>query len=261
MQRHSCWLTIVMFLAASAAESAADPADPSDPAYPHRGFVEIEGNWGVNLGQLPYVPDGPPGHTKHPFANGFGGGATVGVAVARRWLYVIVDYRYAHASPRDGSIFGVLTNIHGSLDFHTLTAGVRLEHRAGPGSLYSQMALGVVFPFHTTLRYTYAPEVAAIGLAGIGTDVENYGVAIGGLGELGYHVALPSHFTIGAGLRIEAFESNNDERLSVLTNFVLNFAAPTPVTFVTNHTTSGPVPPITYSIQDVRLQIALGYRF
>lgn len=264
MYRH-CWSMILFSLVAGAAPAHADQAAPAwdEPPRPTRAFVEGYGNWGVNLGRTDYVPDGRPGTSKHPFANGFGGGATVGVTIVPAWLSLIVDYRYGHTSTRKGSIDGVLTRAEGSTNYNAITAGLRIEHRRGRSSMYGQMHFGVLLPFHTTLEFEYAPPLAAIGITGEGTREENFNVAYGAQAELGFRVDLVDRLYAGAGIRIATFQATNAGKETELENFVVDFTAvpPVPVTTTIHHGTNGPATPTTYSIQDVRLNVAIGYRF
>ncbi len=261
------WATILISLgvtAASASIAAADPSTTVDLAEPHPptiGFVEAFGNWGVNFGQTDYVPDGRPFTTKYPFANGFGGGVTVGLIVLPDWMSVILDYRYAHTGTRTGSLNGVLSNVQGTLDSHSFTAGIRVENRLGPGSVYSEMALGTLLPFHTTIELEYVPGLAAIGIAGKGTKTDDYRYALGGHAELGYHYDLPLRLYVGLGIRIATFQGSNAGKRTTLENFVTDFTAPVPMTTSFGHSTDGPIAPTTYSVQDIRLNLSFGYRF
>ena len=235
----------------------------AEPERLKRGFVEIFGNWGVNLGVTDYVPDGEPGTSKHPFANGFGGGATLGLTVYGGWLSWIVDYRYGHSSTRKGSIVGVLTEAQGRINFHEFTTGARMDRPLGLGTVYAQVGFGAVLPFHTTREIEYAPELAAIGISGTGTLVENFGVAVGVMAEFGFHYTLPAGLYAGLGVRFGTFQANNAGRETELTNFVTDFTAMPPVAVTTeiHHGTEAPVAPTTYSVQDVRLNLSVGYEF
>lgn len=267
MQRH-VWSTILLSTVVGAAPAHADqeaaPGEPAarEPRPPKRGFIEGYGNWGFNLGRTDYVPDGLPGESKHPLANGFGVGATAGVTVVSDWLSIIADYRYGRTSTREGDIMGVLDKAEGKLTFHAITAGVRIDNRLGAGSVYAQLHAGIVLPFETRLELEYAPELAAVGIMGEGRREEEFGIAIGAQAELGYHVELPQRLYLGAGLRLAAFQGNNAGKETSFTNFV-NFSdeQPMPVTTTIHHGTNAPVTPTTYSIQDVRLNVSIGYMF
>lgn len=269
MQRH-LWSTILVSvsLAAGVGAAHAQPYAPSstttfEEPRPTRIFIEAFGNWGVNLGRTEYIPDGEPGTSKHPFANGFGAGATVGAMVLPDWLGIIGDYRYGRTSTREGDITNVLTSVEGSLHFHAITAGVRLQHRSGRLRTYGQLHVGVLLPFETKLEFEYAPPLGAVGIQGVGTRTEKFNVAYGAQAELGIRFDVAPRFFIGAGVRIATFQASNAGKETEYDNFVVDFAAlpPVPVTTSIHHGTNGPIPPTTYSVQDVRLNIAIGTGF
>lgn len=234
----------------------------AEESRPTRAFVEGFGNWGVNLGRTDYLPDGEPGTSKHPFANGFGAGVTAGIIVVADWMSVIADYRYGRTSTRKGELTGLLSQVEGKVDFHQITAGVRLENRLGPGSVYGQLGAGVLLPFETKLELEYAPELAPVGIMGEGSRTEEFKLAFGAQAEVGYHVDLPSRLYAGAGIRVATFQGSNAGQELTFENFV-DFTAPVPmpVTTTIHHGTEGPATPTTYSIQDVRLNVSLGVRF
>ncbi|MBA3539941.1 MAG: hypothetical protein H0T79_09960 [Deltaproteobacteria bacterium] len=250
--------------ASSAAAQPPDPAwtdsDDQDLELP-RGFIEVSGNWGVNLGQRDYLPDEDPGEFKHPFASGFGAGVALGAYVVPGLLSVIADYRFGNTSTREGELRGALTEVQGSLNFHTITAGLRIESRLGRGSVYSEMMVGVLLPYHTRLEFEYAPELEQIGITGEGSREEQFGLALGGQAELGYHFDLGSRMYFGTGLRIAAFQGSNADQETDFENFVTDFTAPMPLTTTIEPSTDGPVRPSTGSVQDIRINLSLGYLF
>jgi hypothetical protein len=247
----------------AAAQPAAEEgeAPPSERAFaPHLVFLEISGNWGAQFGVQQYLPEGMAGTTEHPLTNGFGGGATVGAAVARN-VDVFVDYTHGDASSRNGDITGVLDKVNGSIAYDAFAAGARLAHDLGPGRLYGQLAVGIVLPFDTVVTYDYAPTLAPAGIMGSGTDRERYNTGVGGHGELGYQVAITEGLYVGLGVRLQTFQSSNDGQRSSLQNFVVDFNDPRPVTIDVQHGTNGGATPTTYSVQDARLHLAIGYQF
>ena len=226
-------------------------------------FVEVFGNWGVNFGQTSFVPDERPGTSKYPFASGFGGGAALGITVLPPWLSLFVDWRYGSASTISGHLANALTNVHGEISYHAFTLGLRMEHHAGIGSVYAQFAGGALLPFHTTIEQTYDPALAQIGITGQGRKQDDYGAAYGAEAEMGYHFDLPARFYVGAGLRLAAFQSSNNGHDTTLTNFVTDFTAvpPVAVTATIHHNTVNAAIPTTYSVQDIKLSVSVGYRF
>jgi len=260
MRIHSVATTTIL-LCAGAAPSLAETV--SDSVSETRGFVELFGNWGVNFGHTNFIPDGPPGKSKYPFASGFGGGVAVGATVVPDWLSIFVDYRYGHTSTVSGKLTGALSDVQGFLSYHSFTAGVRIERRTWRGAAYAQLAAGALLPFHQTLEFDYAPELAAIGITGEGTKKDHFGVAYGAEAELGYHFDLRSRMYIGAGIRIAAFQASNNGRDTNLDNFVTDFMAVPPVAVTTDihFNKHNGLMPTTYSVQDIRLNISVGYQF
>ncbi|MBX3160529.1 MAG: hypothetical protein KF773_31480 [Deltaproteobacteria bacterium] len=265
MQRLST-VVITMSLAAAAGSAAADPCRARGDELvfectPARGYIELYGTWGFNLGTVQFIPDEEPGVTKHPWATGFGAGATWGYYIKPNVLSFFLDYRYGHTSTRKGSINGVLTNVQGRLNFHEATAGARVENRLGNGTFYGALGYGVLFPYHTTLELQYAPELAAVGITGEGTQKQHVNTSLGGFGEFGYHLDAGSRMYIGFATRIAAFQGSTSGNDLVLTNFVSDFTRPVPVTTTIRASTRGPVPPTTESVQDIRFQVSVGVLF
>ncbi|MDB4957092.1 MAG: hypothetical protein JWO36_4661 [Myxococcales bacterium] len=254
MQRLTCSITIAVSLAAGARASSADSFEP--------GFIEVSGNWGLQFGTLPYLPDAVPGKTKQPLANGWGAGATAGLALVPD-LAVFVDYRYGTAGTRHGELTGALTDVQGTIRFHAFTAGLRIARELGPGRFFAQLGVGAVLPFHTTITLVYAPELAAIAITGTGVQRDEYNVGYGAQGALGYHEDLGPSVYLGVDLRLETFESSNNGRDTVFSNFVTDFTVqrPAPISTTLHHSTTDAVPPTNYSIQDVRIEVSLGYGF
>jgi hypothetical protein len=258
-------VTITLLLCAApvfAQTPEATPAGVEEPP-PATGFVEIFGNWGVNFGVTDFLPDGAPSSREYPFASGFGGGAAVGIYVLP-WLSILVDWRYAGTGTIHGHLNGALTDVHGTLKYQAITAGVRMEHRWGPGAAYAEFTGGALLPFHTTLTFDYDPALALAGITGSGEMKERFGFARGARAEMGYHWDVRSRMYLGAGLQIGTFQATNNGRDTELTNFVTDFTVVPPVAVTTtiHHSKHvlGPTP-TTYSVQDIRLNISLGYRF
>ena len=149
----------------------------------------------------------------------------------------------------------------GTVDYHTLTAGVRTGLALGGGRLYGELALGVVLPFDTVLEYDYASPMSQVGITGSGTKIDNYNLGYGAHGEAGYQFPITSAAYIGSALRVQSFQSSNAGRTTEYDNFVTDFAAPQAMTTDVNHATDSGATPVTYSVQDLRLLIDLGYRF
>lgn len=266
LRRCSMLFAIALPLVAGARVATAQPTlvgeeGASTQAFtPERPFVEVTGNWGLQLGTQPYVPNGTPGASKAPMTNGFGAGATAGIAITHD-IELLVDYAHGDASSRTGNVTNALTAVDGDVSYDTITAGARLARVVGPGRRYGQLAAGVSTPFSTLLTYQYASTLAPYGIMGTGTMRDHYGYGVGALAEFGYHVPIIQGMYLGASLRLQAFEMSNDGYSTQFSNFVTDFGAPQPVTGDVHHGTTMAATPENYSLQDARLHVALGYDF
>jgi len=263
--RSTCIVVIGLYLASPATSRAEDKAPVPAPAPIAMAFVEAEGGWGVQNGELPYLPDGSPTQYKHPLTLGWSAGATAGWFVADD-LAVIASYQYRTASTREGSLTGVLDKVQGRIHFHTVAVGVRLYHAMGPGRLRTEFAAGFLLPFETKLEYEYGPALAPAGIRGSGTMTDKFNLGYGMQAQIGYEYPV---YDISYGrlygalaLEMRVFQSNNRGRATELENFIPDFAAMPPVA-VTSSTENdnGLAPPRAYSVQDLTLRLAVGMRF
>jgi len=225
-----------------------------------RGFLELAGDFGFQFGEQEYVPTGVPGESEHPLTTGLGFNATGGIRLTGG-LDLVLDYAYGSAESRVGQVTGVLTSVQGSIDYHAITTGLRTGRALGPGRLYGELAVGVILPFETRLQYEYGELMNQLGISGEGERVENYNLGVGAHGEAGYQLALGYGVYLGSALRIQGFQSNNDGESTEYDNFVLDFMAPQAMTMEIDHGTERAATPSTYSVQDLRLHVDLGYRF
>jgi hypothetical protein len=225
---------------------------------PGRLFVEVTGDWVLQFGVQANASGAAA--RKQPLADGFGGGATAGVAITRE-IELLVDWAHADARSRSGEVIGSLTSVDGDISYDTITGGARMARRLGPGRVYGQLAAGVILPFHTTVIYEYAPSLASVGISGAGSQRDHYGTGVGAVGEFGYHLPLASGIYVGASLRLQRFELSNDGQTTELDNFVTDLSNPRPLTGEVHHNASSASGPASYSVQDARLHIAVGYEF
>jgi hypothetical protein len=66
---------------------------------------------------------------------------------------------------------------------------------------------------------------------------------------------------LGSALRISGFETNNDGDKTVYDNFVADFTAPQALNTTVRYSTSSGEAPTTYSVQDLRMHVNVGYHF
>jgi len=263
MHMRSLFVVIIgLFLAWPAALRAEDEAsDPHETA-----FVEAEGGWGFQLGELPYLPDGSPTQFKHPLVTGWSAGFTGGWLLADD-LAVIGSYQYRTASTRDGSLTGVLDEVEGRIHYHTFAVGVRLYRETGPGRLRSEFAVGLTLPFQTTREYDYGPALAPVGIRGTGTMVDKYNVGYGVQAQVGYEwpvVNTPyGNLYVAFLMELRAFQSTNNGRSTELNNFVTDLTAvpPAAITATIEHEKNGGPQPSQYAVSDVTWRLAVGARF
>jgi hypothetical protein len=266
MQMRSSFVVVIsLFLAWPAAVRAQDAAPAPVPVPDERAFVEAEGGWGFQIGELPYLPDGAATKYKHPIVTGWSAGATAGWHVADD-LAVIGSYEYRTASTREGSIPGVLDRVQGKIHYHTIVLGVRLYHAIGPGRLRSEFAAGLALPFETKEEDDYGPGLAPAGISGTGTHVDKYNLGYGAQAQLGYELPVADttygRLYVALALELRAFQSNNQGRPSRFDNFVTDLAATPPVaTTATIQNENGKGQPTAYPISDGTLRLAIGARF
>lgn len=224
-------------------------------------FVEANGAYGMQFGETDYLPAGPIGDWEHPMVHGFSVGATTGFMVMDSFA-LIASYDYSRAQSRIGGIDGLVDEVQGEIDYHTITAGGRFFVPLPYGSLQAELGIGVVLPFETELRFQYAPTLAPAGITGTGTRIDEYSVGVGAHALFGYLVPIGDIFYGALNLKFRTFESENSGERTRLTNFVTDFEGqpPTATTGEIRYG-DGAARPATNSVQDVRLQIAIGARF
>jgi hypothetical protein len=262
MQMRPLFIPIIGLALAWPRASRAE-GDAPDP--PPRGFVEAEGGWGFQLGELQYLNDESPTRYKHPVVTGWSAGVTGG------WLWtsdlaVIGSYQYRTASTREGHITGVLDRGQGNIHYHTFAIGVRMYRPIGPGRLRAEFAAGLAFPFRTEAELDYGPVLAAVGIRGSGSMVDHFNLGYGAQAQIGYELPVAEipygNLYVALALELRAFQSSSQGRSSELDNFVTDFAAtpPVPITATIEHE-DGAAPPRQYAVSDVTLRLAVGARF
>jgi hypothetical protein len=240
---------------------AASPARAQDRrddwSRPHV-LLEASGGGGVQFGETDYLPAGTPGNYRHPLVLGFAVGGTAGLALDRH-IALVANYEYSNAQSQRGDLMGVLDEVQGSIEYHTVALGVRLSAPLPFGWLQAELAGGFLFPFQTEIELTYGPALAQLPspITGTGRRIDYYDVGFGGHGMIGYRLPLGDVLYMAANLKMRLFESENSGNRTELQNFVTDFAAPSPTT-TTIHYGEGAATPSTYSVQDFRLHLAIG---
>jgi hypothetical protein len=231
-------------------------------ALPALGFVEVTGSYGFQFGETEFLPDGE-GEFRHPLVHGYALGATGG-AVLTPGIAVIANYEYTRARSRTGEIPLIIDRIRGRVSYHTAVAGVRIWRRVGITRLRAELAAGLMFPHEKRATVEYGPALAAIPdpITGTGRRVREFGIGYGGHGLLGVEVPLGMGLYLAGSLKVKAFQADNDGEQTRLENFVVDLAVeePVAVTAVIPHGDRA-APPTTSSVQDVRLQFAIGTTF
>ncbi len=227
-------------------------------------FIEATGAFGVQLGTSPYLPDGDGTTSHHPFTNGVAVGITGGFELLEG-LSLIANFEHTSASSRDGQVENALDRVDGVLSYQTVVVGLRSVRTIGPGRMFGELAAGVVLPFETQLQYDYAPALSGLPMPvqGAGTKTDEYNLGFGAHGTLGYQVDVSSRYYLTAAAKLKGFATTNAGRKTRLDNFVTDFAAPAAVTAEVEYRADGTTgaAPSTYSVQDLRLQLAVGMHF
>lgn len=252
---------LLLTFAAATTAHAQDTVPP--PTSPTMFFAEVTGSYGVQFGETDYLPAGTPGDYQYPLVHGLTFGGAAGVMLAPNIALVGV-YDYTWATTPIGGVTGVLDRVQGTVDYHTAALGLRVYLPLDVGRIRAEMALGVLFPFHTQLELQYGPALGQLPtpIMGSGTMINDYSVGFGGHAALGYEIPITQNFYVDLNLRYRLYETENSGERTTLTNFVTDFGAvpPTAVTAVIPYG-DGMATPHAYSVQDVRLQLGFGGGF
>ena len=250
-------IPVLLLLVAVPALADPVPEGGQAPVKVEHGFIEAAGAYGLQFGEQPFVPTGSGTTFKNPLTNGYAVDVTAGWEFLSG-LALVGNWEYAASQSRDGQITNALDKVEGTIDYHTLALGLRWSRHLGPGRLFGELAAGVVLPFETKLAYNYNTAMSPI--SGAGTKIDEYNLGFGAYGQAGYQWDLPGGFYLGAALRVKSFQSDNDGKQTRLDNFVTSMSNPAPVTTTIKYDSNGPHSPTTYSVQDLRLGLALGFR-
>lgn len=235
----------------------------ADEGVAGRGLAEASGGYGAQLGEQPYVPVAGGGY-KHPLTNGY----VVGVALGYDLVPGIAltgNWDYAASQSRNGAVTNALDTVEGTISYHTLALGLRWTRDVGPGRLFGEAGAGVILPFETVVHYDYAPAMSTLPapVTGTGRMIDEYNLGFGAYGQAGYQYDLSPRLYLSAGVRLRSFQSNNDGQETRFENFVGDFTQPQAMNAAVSYDsdgTAGTLAPVTYSVQELRAQLALGFR-
>ena len=235
-------LTVVFLLGAAATAHAQ--------AAPAKGFVELGLGYGYGLSTSDFLEVDQGTKLDSPHASGPALDLAGGYAFAPN-LAVFGDLQWAYASTIEGQNDNGETQQY-TVDYTSLGVGLRTTAPIGPGEVYAQLALGVVFPFETERAQHMTNGDSR-------TTTIGYNSGFGARGELGYHYALNQRMYLLGGVRVQAFATDNVGRERVRVE--------QPSGNVDRETYStDPNAPNTsqaeaLSVQDLRLRIGFGIRF
>jgi len=231
----------------TASAASAQPA-PSAPA--PKIFVEGGLAYGYGMSNSEFIEvdrgtqlDGP--RSAGPAVDVAGGYAFVPN------LAVFGDLQYAHAS----TITGQDDNgdeEQTSVSYTSFSVGLRTAVPLGSGEVYAQMSLGIVLPFETE-----RDEQRANGESRNTTIGYNRG--LGGRGEMGYHFNLNERMYLAAGLRLQAFATDNVGRDRVRTEQPSGNVERE--RYSTDPNANNTAPAEALSVQDLRIRVGFGFRF
>jgi hypothetical protein len=204
------------------------------------------------------------GDFQNPLTNGY----TVGVAAGWEFvkdLALFANWQWASSNSRNGEIENVMKMVEGTIEYHTLALGLRWTRKLGPGHLIGELGAGVILPFETVVHYDYADAMSgALGVTA-GHKIDEYNLGVGAQGQLGYQWDILPRFYVATALALRSFQSNNDGQETRYQD-VLEMTAEGPqlvnavIQYQTDQTGAGIEAPRTYSVQDLRLQISVGFR-
>lgn len=197
---------VVLWTASAARAQEAAPAPA--PASASKFFVEGGLAYGYAMSNSEFLEVDNGTRLESPGSRGPAIDVAGGYALVPN-LFIFGDLQYAHASSitgqdQDGD------EEQFSVSYTSFSIGLRTAVPIGPGEVYAQMSLGLVLPFETE-----QDEQRANGESRHTTIGYNSG--LGGRGEMGYHFALSDSMYLAAGLRLQAFATDNDGRARVRT--------------------------------------------
>jgi len=216
----------------------------------HRGFVEGGLALGYNMSNQNFLEDGNGATYASPRAAGVALDLAGGYAVIPN-LYLFGDLQWAHASSID-AVDQDGDRDHYSYSYTSLAVGIRTAVPAGPGEVYAQMGLGLLLPFESKRDQHFASGNSRFTTTG-------YNTGLGARAEAGYRYDLTDRLFLGAGVRVQAFSTDNVGKQRTRTD------QPSGNVEIRYYSTDPNAPnsdrPSALSLQDVRLRLSFGVRF
>lgn len=255
-------LTLAIVVCSLASMAGAAQAQ-EETGVPDVAFIEATGAGGFQVGETNYLPSSSSTDFQFPLVYSFGVGGTGGLMLGDTVAF-IVNYQYSRGQTRDGSIPGVLDNVEGRIDYHTLLGGLRLYVPTGFGALRGDLAVGVLFPHSTVIQYDYGAGLSQLPtpITGSGFMVENFSVGYGGQARLGYQIPIFGPLYAAVDAALEVYQTENSGETTELTNFVTDFTEQPPVAVdaVILHG-DGAARPVASSVSSGRVQLTIGAMF
>lgn len=225
-------------------------AQPAAPAPASSLFVEGGLAYGYGLSNADFIEVDRGTALESPGSRGPALDLAVGYAFVPN-LAVFGDLQHAWASTitgqdQDGDEEEL------SVSYTSLTAGLRATVPLGAGEVYAQLSVGAVLPFETERDEQRANGESRLTTIG-------YNTGLGGRGEMGYHFALNDDMYIAAGLRLQAFATDNVGRSRVRVDQPSGDVERDVYTTDPNGNNQQRAEAL--SVQDVRARVGFGYRF
>lgn len=153
-------------------------------------------------------------------SSGFGGGGSIGFDIANN-LSLRGSFDYRAISSREWSqnsgTAGATTTIQQKVNTMWIGIGLRPTVQVGPGAFYAGAGVAIVLPFKDTT--TQKSVLNATGTTAADSEtVQNWNLAIGGYGEIGYQFYLSDVVYLGIGGKLLVATTNNDNKTTEVTN-------------------------------------------
>lgn len=241
-------LVVLSTISCSALLASSARADAGAPA--RRGFVEGGLAYGWQMSNTPYLEVNNGTSLDRPGTSGPALDLSGGFAFLPN-LAMVGDLQYAHASTIESeNNDGDTARLY--VSFTSIAVGLRTLVPIGRGELYAQLGLGLVLPFETEVDQQRAGGESRVTTIG-------YNTGLGARGEMGYHFPIGERMYVAAGLRLQAFATDNVGRERVRTDQPSGQVERDTYTTTPNGNNTRAAEAL--SVQDFRVRIGFGVRF